>query len=59
MILLSFNLRGFGGSSKRAALKCILETVKPDIFLVQETMTSGTKACDMFLKIRLDWECCG
>ena len=58
MVFLSFNIRGIGSSLKHASLECIFEMVRPDIFLVQETMCLYSKACEFFLKLFLSWECC-
>jgi endonuclease/exonuclease/phosphatase family metal-dependent hydrolase len=51
MIVVTLNVRGVGGSSKYLALKRLLDLVKPDVLLIQETMVGVAKARDLFVKL--------
>lgn len=59
MILLFFNIIGIGSSPKRTSFKRILDRIGPYIVFLQETMTTGDNACDLFLKLKPAWNCCG
>jgi exonuclease III len=59
MIVVTLNVRGVGGSSKYLALKRLLELVKPDVMLIQETMVGVEKARDLFVKLLPHWFFCG
>jgi len=56
MILSTINLRGLGGSPKFSALRRLFLLLHPDLVLVQETMSEGHKACQLFLKLFPGWE---
>ena len=58
MILISLNVRGVGGAPKFISLKSLLDLVKLDIFLVQETMVCGNKARKVFSKLLPLWKFC-
>jgi exonuclease III len=55
MIILSFNLHGFGGPTKIASLKLLLKQVNPDIVFLQETLVDGEKAKRLFLQCLPMW----
>ena len=52
MLLLSFNLRGFGGPPKLRALKILLDSVKLDMIFLQEMMCSRNEALLNFPKLQ-------
>ena len=56
MNLISFNVRWLGSGPKRAALKESLDKLKPGVILLQEIMTNVGTACEIFLKIKLEWK---
>jgi exonuclease III len=58
MIVITLNVRGVGGSSNYLALKRLLDLVKPDVFLIQETMVRVEKARDIFVKLLPHWYFC-
>jgi exonuclease III len=51
MILATLNVRGVGGPTKKLSLKRFIETVKPDVRFLQETMVSEVKARELFVKL--------
>jgi len=55
MIILSLNLRGFGGTIKISSLKALLSGTKPDIVFLQETLVSSDKAIKLFLQCAPSW----
>jgi hypothetical protein len=55
MLILSLNLRGVEGASKKLALKEFLFSVKPDIVFFQETMVDHLRAKHFFLKACPSW----
>ena len=56
---MAFNIRGIGGSPKRVLFKRLVEMVNPRVVLLQETMVSWVKDCDLFMNIFAMWNCCG
>jgi exonuclease III len=46
MIVATLNVRGVGGPVKSLTLKRFLETTKPDVLFIQETMVCEAKARD-------------
>jgi hypothetical protein len=50
MIILSFNIRGFGGPLKFSSLKEILKQINPDIVFLQETLVNDEKDKHLFLQ---------
>jgi hypothetical protein len=58
MIVLSLNVRGVGGAPKFLALKRLIELVKTDVFLVQETMVCSFRAMEVFSKLLFQWKLC-
>ena len=44
MLVLSFNARGLGSSPKIKSLKIMVDSLKPMIIFIQETMMEGDKA---------------
>ena len=44
MLVLSFNARGLGSAPKIKALKRMVNSLKPTIIFIQETMMEGDKA---------------
>jgi len=59
MIVATLNVIGVGGSLKFLALKRFLESVKPDVLLIQETMDCEAKAREIFVKLLPTWYFCG
>jgi len=59
MIIVTMNVRGVGGNSKFLALKRFIESEKPDVLLIQETMVCVEKAKEMFVKLLPSWNFCG
>jgi len=55
MIILSLNLRGFGSPTKLASLKRLLQQIKPNIVLLQETLIEGDKAKNLFFQCLPHW----
>ena len=49
------NIRGVGGAQKLLALRRVIENVRPDILLIQETMVSSEKAIEVFTKVVGSW----
>ena len=58
MTITSFNIRGLGSGNNRTALKRFIETSKPRIVMLQETMMSTSSSCDFFLRIKPYWRVC-
>jgi len=50
MIILSFNLHGFGGPTKIASLKMLLKQVNPNIVFLQETLVDCEKTKRLFMQ---------
>ena len=44
MLVLSFNARGLGSSPKIKAIKRMVDSLKPTIIFIQETMMEGGKS---------------
>ena len=44
MLILSYNVRGMGGTSKLISLSRIVDLTKPKVVAFQETMLEGGKA---------------
>jgi exonuclease III len=59
MIVSTLNVRGVGGTSKFLALKRFLDSEKPDVLLIQETMVCEEKARELFVKLLPNWYFCG
>jgi exonuclease III len=59
MIVATLNVRGVGGTSKFLSLKRFLESAKPDVLLIQETMVCEAKAREIFVKLLPTWYFCG
>jgi len=55
MIILSLNIRGFGGPHKISSLKALFSQLNPDIFFIQETLVSRDKAIKFFLQCVPSW----
>jgi hypothetical protein len=55
MIVLSLNIRGIGGPLKSASFRRLLARTKPDIILLQETLSADHKARDFIYKFRPTW----
>jgi len=55
MIVLSLNIRGIGGPLKTTSFRRLLETRKPDIIFLQETLTVEQKARDFLHHFRSSW----
>jgi exonuclease III len=55
MIILSFNIRGFGGPLKLASLKALFKQINPDIVFLQETLVVGDKDKCLFLQCFPSW----
>jgi hypothetical protein len=55
MIILSLNLRGFGGTHKLTSLKALFSHIKPDIVFLQETLVNSDKAIRLFLQCAPSW----
>ena len=55
MIVLSLNIRGIGGPLKTASFRRLLETSKPDVIFLQETLTMEQNARDFLHKFRPTW----
>lgn len=55
MKILSLNLRGFGGTSKKLSLKRLIRRLDPDIIMLQETMVVGSKTIEALNYILKDW----
>ena len=58
MIILSMNIRGFGGVAKQKSLGRLLPDLRPDMILLQETMCCYTQALYLFSKLKPGWELC-
>ena len=56
MLILSYNVRGLGGSPKLAALCRILELNKAKVVALQETMSEGRKAKEALKTCLRDWQ---
>jgi exonuclease III len=59
MIIVTLNVKGVGGNSKFLALKRFLDSEKPDVLLIQETMVYLEKKKEMFVKLLPNWYFCG
>jgi hypothetical protein len=55
MIVLSLNIRGIGGTLKTASLRRLLARTKPDLILLQETLSADHKARDFIHQFRPSW----
>ena len=55
MLVLSFNTRGLGSSSKIKALKRMIVSLKHTIILLQKTMMEGTKVKEVLEPWLKDW----
>jgi hypothetical protein len=55
MIVLSLNVCGVGGASKRLALKRLFNVYSPDVIMLQETMCPGTKAIEVMSPFFFKW----
>ena len=58
MNLLYLNIWGLGNGHKHIALKFILEKIRPNVFILHETMSASEEACNYFLKIKPYWSVC-
>ena len=56
MSLTSFNIRGLRDGLKKSSLRRLFLVIKPDIVLIQETMSLAWKSCHYFLSIFPGWE---
>jgi hypothetical protein len=56
MIFLTLNCRGLDNPSKKLAIKRFIETLKPSIILLQETMTYGEKVIQELSTFMIGWE---
>jgi hypothetical protein len=59
MIVATLNVRGVGGTSNFLSLKRFLESAKPDVLLIQETMVCKAKGREIFVKLLPTWYFCG
>jgi hypothetical protein len=55
MVIISFNAKGVGGSPKKLALKILLQSLKPNILLIQEMMCPGEKSRELISKCLRNW----
>ena len=58
MIILSLNIRGLGGRPKTLGLRSLLESLHPDLILLQEKMCSDLPALISISKFLPSWEYC-
>jgi len=58
MILVTLNVSGVEGPTKKLALKRFLEKVKHDILLIQETMVREANSRELFVKLLPNWYMC-
>jgi exonuclease III len=58
MKLLSLNIRGFGGTSKKLSLKRLVKRTDPDIVFLQETMVDGNIVREALNNILKYWSIC-
>ena len=58
MLILSLNIRGLGGRPKSLGLCSLINSLNPDLILLQETMCSDVPALLSFSKIFPSWEYC-
>jgi hypothetical protein len=56
MIFLTLNCRGLANPSNKLAIKRLIETLKPSIILLQETMIDGEKVIQELSKFMIGWE---
>jgi hypothetical protein len=56
MILLTLNCRGLANSSKKLALKRLIEVHNPSIIFLQEIMTDGEKVINDLTRILKGWD---
>lgn len=56
MIFLTLNCQGLANPSKKLAIKRPIETLKPSIILLHETMTDGVKVIQELSKFMIEWE---
>jgi hypothetical protein len=55
MIVLSLNIRGIGGTLKTASFRRLLARTKPDLILLQETLSTDYLARDFIHRFRPSW----
>jgi hypothetical protein len=55
MIVLSLNIRGIGGALKTASFRRLLETTKPDLIFLQETLSTDLLSRDFVHRFRPSW----
>jgi hypothetical protein len=55
MIICSLNIHGFGGPTKVASLKLLLQQIKLDIVFFQEMLVEGEKEKSLFLHCFPHW----
>jgi exonuclease III len=55
MIVLSLNIRGIGGPLKAASFRRLLDTSKPDLIFLQETLASDQLSRDFVHRFRSTW----
>ena len=58
MLILSLNIRGLGGRPKTISLRALINSLKPDFILLQETMCSNIPALLAFSKLLPTSEFC-
>jgi len=55
MLVLSLNVRGIRGTLKVASVLCLLDHIRPDIILLQETLVNEQKARGFIHYFRPSW----
>lgn len=55
MLITTLNIRGLCSGPKRAALKSFLDTFKPVVLFLQDTMLSAADALQFFLRLKTGW----
>jgi hypothetical protein len=58
MKILSFNARGVGGAWKKNPLKRLVQSLSPDVILIQETMVDGLRERSFFETWLNSWSFC-
>jgi hypothetical protein len=58
MLLLSLNIRGTGGTLKKASVRRLLDQTRPEIIFFQETLVSAQNSRDFMHALRPSWVTC-
>jgi hypothetical protein len=56
MLMISFNIKGLGKTSKQISLGRIMDIHKPFVMIIQETMGEGKKVIEDLYKSWKEWD---